>query len=176
MSEEGLGVEVLDVAGTDGIFFCAEVFLDGDAKPLWQKIERSRIPEDWMDKLEEIVGDGNAAVTVGMDMKSSENFNTAGCSVFVKLTCGQTLDQVNAARDAAHKMALSFVYEGYEHAKFVLDQARGIERDPPEGMVKQRHLPEEERPPKKTKSKDPEPDRGQKRDHVKLIGAPKFRR
>jgi hypothetical protein len=62
MGEEDLGVDVLDV--TDFYSLRAEVFLQDDkVKPFWKNVKREELPEEYMDKLKEILGDGNATVS-----------------------------------------------------------------------------------------------------------------
>jgi hypothetical protein len=152
MAENDL--DVIDVSGTDGVSLIAEVVLSDE--PFWSKKDRFPIPEEYMEKLHELIGDGSATVTVGMEMKDSANYSSAGCSVYVKLTCGQDLDSINAARDAAHKMALKFSKQGWEHARFILDSALGKQPTPPKSMVKIEDgtvtVEEQDKTPKKVKA------------------------
>lgn len=91
------------------------------------------IPEETMDDLEELLGDGRATVTVGKDLKVSDNFETAGSSCYVKLTCNQDLDTVLKAREIGQALALGFAEQGYEMARFTLNRilCRDVEKPAP---------------------------------------------
>lgn len=88
------------------------------------------LPEDIMDELEELLGDGQATVTIGKDIKTSQNFETAGSSCFIKLTCNQDLKTVLKTREIAQSLAIGFAEQGYEQARYALDRMMG--RDVPE--------------------------------------------
>jgi hypothetical protein len=106
-----------------------------------------------------------------MEMKHSENYSTAACSVFVKLTCDQNTKVIEEARDVAHKMAVTFAKEGYEHARYILDGILG--RVPQEPETANHVAPKKRK--LTAKADDPEPDRGQKRIPV-MKGKPVFRK
>jgi hypothetical protein len=123
-------VAYFDHGGLDGVYVSVDTVLD--KLPLTSESKRSPIPEDFMDRLEKLLGDGRATLTYGLDVKTNEDFgNAAGCSVFVKLTCDQSEAVLDEARIAAHEIAERFVAEGQLRAKRILDGARGIINEEP---------------------------------------------
>lgn len=180
-------VAYFDNGGLEGITVMIDVELD--KLPLTSQRTRPSIPEDYMDRLENLLGDGRATVTLGLEAKTNEDFgNSAGCTVFIKLTCDQSEDKVNETRLIAQELAEGFVEEGQQRAKRILDQARGIEVEPAPPPVEakkpatskpllKRTLPKKAQGPEE---KDPEPrsqeaiSPGKKR--VQLKGKPSFRR
>lgn len=131
------------------------------------------IPEDTMDALEDLLGDANATVTVGKEIKVSENYKTVSSACYVKLTCNQSVDKVLETREAATSLALGFAEQGYARAKHILDRMQGIESEEPEPLLVDMSPP----PKKKTQSKGGEPGRRQKsRPVLKGKNKPTFRR
>lgn len=132
------------------------------------------IPEETMDELEKLIGNGESTITVGKELKVSENYRTAGSSCFVKLTCNQDLDTVLAAREIATTLAIGFAEQGYEQAQYALDRISGVEATPPAPLEVVSGEAREE------VETDPEPDRKQKpkkgSKRPVLKGKPKFRR
>lgn len=57
--------------------------------------------EDEMDRFEDLIGDGNAKVTVGMDAGEKDYGNGFGMFLSVSLTCDQTEDGLDDGFDAA---------------------------------------------------------------------------
>lgn len=117
------------------------------------------IPEDTMDELEALLGDGQATVTVGKDIKMSENYKTAGSSCFVKLTCNQDINTVLKTREIATTLALAFVEQGFEQSQYVLQRLCGIDVDPPPPLEiehgKADPEPGRKQPPKKPATNKP---------------------
>ena len=81
-------------------------------------------------QIEDLVGDGNAQVTVGMDMKEASYGTGVGCFVSVKLTCGQNETQIEQAHGLAQKLAIKWVDQGYEKAAERLNEI--LSSDPEE--------------------------------------------
>lgn len=153
-------VVYIDNGGLDGITTTLEVVLD--KLPLKSECKRFRIPEDYMDRLEKLLGDGRATVTFGLEVKTNEDFgNSAGASVFVKLTCDQSEAMVNETRAVAQELAELYVEEGQARAKRILDGARGITTGdaPPEEPVETKPAPASSKPkvvPKKAEPSAPD--------------------
>lgn len=78
-----------------------------------------------MDRLEELIGDGNASITVGAEMKFSDFGNGYNSSVFVKLTCGQDMDTILATRDLGQELAARFVNDGFDEMHAAYNKAIG---------------------------------------------------
>jgi hypothetical protein len=74
------------------------------------------------DELRSLVGDGNAKISVGMDLKESD-FGT-GFSVFVNvtLTCNQDMETLWLAHGLAEKLATELCSESYAAAKKVFNE------------------------------------------------------
>ena len=146
-------VAYIDHGGSDHVLILVEVVLD--RSPLKTERYRFEIPEDYMDRLEKLLGDGRASVTFGLDAKTSDYGNSAGCSVFIKLTCDQSWEKVNETRLVAQELAELFVKEGQQRAQRILDQALGKETPAPEAIAPP---PKETKAPSKaTEDVDPEP-------------------
>ena len=107
------------------------VVRDQDTGDTWEKRYAFPIPEETMSELEDLIGDGNATVTVGKEFKASEDFKTAGSTAWVKLTCGQNLDTILKAREIATTLALGFAEQGFEQAQYVMDKMCGREAKAP---------------------------------------------
>lgn len=123
------GVDVRDVSGMDGIRLIA--WASDDGGPLWRMDKRYGIPEVSVDKLHELIGDGNATVTVGLEAKSQpQDYCSAGASVFVKLTSNQDKACLEETQEEALHLATYFLAKGVNRAQSVLAQALG--NDQPE--------------------------------------------
>jgi hypothetical protein len=134
------------------------------------------LPEETMDELEELLGDGRATLTVGKDLKTSEDFETAGSSCFLKLTVGQDLDSVLRAREIGTTLALAFAEQGYEQARYTLNRLCGRDvKAPPPLEITGGHTKEKKEKKGKTSG---EPGRKQMRRPGALKGKnkPNFRR
>lgn len=130
------------------------------------------IPEETMDELEQLIGDGNATVTVGKELKVSEDYRTAASTAWVKLTCNQDLQTILKAREIGTALALGFAQQGYEQARFVLDKMAGLDAEPPPPLIVEAvdgevgaeaqtiSRPKKVKP--KAKNQDPEPHRKQR--------------
>jgi hypothetical protein len=134
MPEEPV-LEYTDLENLDGVR--QHVYVDFEQLPgeprFWEEWERPDMPEDIREMAEEILGDGGATITVGMDVKTSRDFgNAAGCMVYVKLTCNQDEDTIGTAHSIASNLALRYVEEGQKRAQHVLDQATGLVRREPD--------------------------------------------
>lgn len=135
------------------------------------------IPEETMDELQKLIGDGNATVTVGAEIKVAEDFKTAGSTAWVKLTCNQDLKTVLETREIATTLTRAFAQQGYEQIRHVVDKTYGrpTEEPPPlvievtsEGGPAKSDKPAlpgrigKMRPMKAKMETDPEPARGQR--------------
>lgn len=120
------------------------------------------LPEETMDELEELVGDGNATLTVGKDLKVSEDYKTAGSSCFLKLTCNQDLETVLKTREIGTTLALAFAEQGFEQAQYVMDKMCGRDVQPPPPLEVTSSTSKKKKAAKaKSKDVDPEPNRKQ---------------
>lgn len=81
------------------------------------------LPEGWMDAYKEVVGDGQASVTVGTDMGLKDFGNGATATVFVKLTCGQDQQSLNRAAELATGLAIHYADQARSMAETRLQQA-----------------------------------------------------
>jgi hypothetical protein len=116
-------LEVVDVSLLDRVLVIASAY-QGDYA-LEDYYETFTIPEEYMDELAAIIGDGNASMSVGDEMKVSDFGNAAGCFVNVKLTCGQTEEEIHAAHALAQKLAKKFCLKGFNEMSGLLAQALG---------------------------------------------------
>lgn len=83
------------------------------------------LPEEYMEKLEKFLGDGNATITVSQDLTTSEDFgNKAGAFVSVKVTCGNDEDNIRGAHSIARELVKDLVAEDYVESKKMLDDTR----------------------------------------------------
>jgi len=99
---------------------------------IWSHDNKYPLPETILDKLKELLGDGNASITIGADHKTSQNFITAGGFATVKLTCGQTMDQVLATQRVGNKLAAAFARAAYERSVYEQDRHMGTAEEEPE--------------------------------------------
>lgn len=112
-----------DVSAMDRVRVNAAV---SDSKgALWSNTTYFSIPEDIMEDLQDLLGDGNASVTVGNNVAVSDYGNKAECSVFVKLTCAQDLGSVERTREIGQALALRFVEDGLAQAEQILNKFLG---------------------------------------------------
>lgn len=126
------GVDVFDVSGMDGVRLVA--WAADDQGPLWDMNKKYLIPEDTVEKLQELIGDGNATVTVGVEAKTQpQDYCSAGASVFVKLTCDQDEGCLEQTQREAIHLATRFLADGLNRAQDILHQALGLEA--PEQIV-----------------------------------------
>lgn len=112
-----------DVSTLDRVRVGAEV-CDSEG-PLWSDTKYFPIPEDIMEEIQDLLGDGNASVTVGNDVAVSDYGNKAGCSVFVKLTCNQDEESIERTRQVGQRLALRFAEDGLARAEQVLNKFLG---------------------------------------------------
>jgi hypothetical protein len=136
-----------------------------------------QIPEKVMDDLEKLIGDGNATITVGKEIKVSEDYKTAGSSAYIKLTCNQDIKTILEAREIANTLVLAFAQQGYEQAQYTLDRLLGKDTNPPEPLRIQ--VVEETDNKIPSKEQDPEPLRKQRQGigpRPILKNKPNFRR
>jgi hypothetical protein len=89
------------------------------------------IPEGFMQKVEELLGDGNASITVSSELKNSDYGNAYGTFVSVKLTCNQDLDSIAAARDVAQQLAGESCEAGFEIMRDRFEFVMGKSEGPP---------------------------------------------
>lgn len=131
------------------------------------------LPEDIMDDLEELLGDGNATLTIGKEIKASEDFKTAGSFCSIRLTCNQDVDTIVKARAIGAELALGFAEHGYLEAEAALMRVTGHpDAKGPEPLVVESSPPT----PKKT-NKDPEEGRKQgTKKRPMLRNKPSFKR
>jgi hypothetical protein len=168
-------VDVLDVSETDRVTVIAEAFIPEIKEPVFRKTASFPIPEEYMDKIEDLIGDGSASITVGVDLKRSQDYRTAGCFVSVKLTCGQDKDTLIKAQSVARNMAISFAQSGFEDASVALEEVCNGNKpklaEPPKSLV-----PKKATKTIKKEEADPEPNRGQSGGVKRLLGKPGFKR
>lgn len=119
-------LDVVDLSAMDHVRQIAYVNIG--RKVHWRIEREVRVPMSTVNKMQEILGDGNATVTVGLDVKQSVDYgNSAGCSVFVKLTCNQDEDSIEKAHNIATELAKKWVDDGQSEAAVILNRARGFE-------------------------------------------------
>lgn len=166
------GADYWDLGLQEGyarLFFFAET-PDGEYE---EEVVDLPLPEETMDDLESLLGDGQATITVGKEMKTSQDFETAGSSCYLKLTCNQDIQSVLAAREVATALALGFAEQGYEQARAALDRMLGRDAPAPPPVVIETTA---------AKEQDPEPGRKQASPRKKgtkrpvLKNRPAFRR
>lgn len=124
------GLDVVDVESMDGVrqhMYVDFQRLRDEEGHFWEEWRKPPMTKAQRQKMEELLGDGMASVTVGTDVKASVDFgNGAGCSVYVKLTCNQDADSIMAAHAMAEEYAVQFMDEGHVKACRILNNARGL--------------------------------------------------
>lgn len=139
----------------------------GEESP-WRLEQWIDIPEEYMDRLEEITGDGKASLTLGMEMKTTLDYNTAGSTCYVKLTCGQSEELLDAAADLANELAEKYVAQGHRTACDLLNRTLGLApQEPP--SAKREHVVAKPRKANILKAKKP---KAQQKTPLK-VGGPK---
>lgn len=74
------------------------------------------------DSLRGLLGDGNARVTVSMEMRDTDYGTGFGTHVSVALTCDQEESSVREAASIATGLAEEFVEEAFDTARELFDQ------------------------------------------------------
>lgn len=122
--------EVIDV-GLLSHWKRSRSFTAKDEGAVDEQVRIDPLPEEWMAKLEEHLGDGNARVTVSQDLTTSEDYgNKAGAFVSVTVTCGNDEDNIRGAHVIARELVQELVAVDYKESKGMLDQIRGIAEAP----------------------------------------------
>lgn len=122
---------VLDLSAMDHVRQIVTVVMDKEE--CFREQREIRLTEEEVNEMQDILGDGNASVTVGLDVKQSVDYgNSAGCSVFVKLTCDQSEEAIGKAHEIATGLAERWVDDGQARAAVILNRARGLEEPEPE--------------------------------------------
>jgi hypothetical protein len=69
-------------------------------------------------RLQHLLGDGKGSVTTGFSISHSEDYGNLKADAFVSvtLTCNQSMDVVEKAKDEASAMALLYVKENFNEA------------------------------------------------------------
>lgn len=129
MGEKEPTLDVVDVGGSDGVRRRMQVKLQGEPEPVWQE-QDNPVPEERMDEINELLGDGAATVTVGLELKTAANFDSAGASVYVKLTCNQDNETINKTHALATELAEEYLGEGYIRANNMLAAVRAKDQQP----------------------------------------------
>lgn len=80
------------------------------------------IPEEYMTKAQELIGDGLASITTGAELKNSDFGTGASCFVSVKLTCNQDEETLFAAGALAREIATHQATEGLNKADYALEK------------------------------------------------------
>lgn len=76
-----------------------------------------RIPRNIMDEIKQLLGDGNAKVTVGADFGISDYGTGAKASAFVSLTCNQDTQTIERAAQIAGDLARDIAQEQRQRAE-----------------------------------------------------------
>jgi len=94
-----------------------EVFVEGDRSQFFENY----LTEDDLpmarDSLSELIGDGDAKVSVGLELKDKDMGSGFGAFVNVSLSCDQTEKNVQAAAGLAMELAEEFVADAFDAAK-----------------------------------------------------------
>ena len=120
---------------SEGVVVLIRFVRDENGVEVFNQRKRIPLPEEIMDDLERLLGDANAKITVGQELKASENYRTAGASAFVTLTCNQDVESVMKAREEAQKIALAFADHRLQHGLSIIDEMAGKEPNPPPPLV-----------------------------------------
>ena len=69
-------------------------------------------------RLQKLIGDGKASVSTGYNIGHSEDYGNLKAEAFVSvnLTCNQSIDVIEKAKDEASSLALTFIKENFETA------------------------------------------------------------
>lgn len=93
---------------------------------VWEDLRSFPVMEESMAKVQDLIGDGQARYSFGVELALSDFGNKASCHVNVTLTCDQSEEGVTAAGEEAKRIALKHVALGREAAEQMLLEA--IER------------------------------------------------
>lgn len=114
----------IDARISDLVRTTGYVVYDGDGD-YWREEKSERIPEKYMSKVKEVVGDGLARVAIGLDAKTSIDFgNAAGGHATVSLTCGQDEESITTAVELAAEIAAEATTVVQQRAQEILMRAR----------------------------------------------------
>ena len=123
-------VEVVDLDLRDQIFRSRSA----EHKKLGVLADESQFmypPEEWMDRIEKVLGDANARVSVTGNVGVSDYGNKASASVSVTLTCDQKEESLVEAHAVAKEMMRHFLAEDQHEMEQMLAQAQDGGTAPP---------------------------------------------
>lgn len=141
-----------DLGLVEGSVSLAYWIVDADGRQQRTRLDLP-IPGEIMDELEALIGDGNASITVGKEIKASEDFKTAGSTAWLKLTCNQDLTSILKARELATMLVVAFAEQGFQQAQYTMDRLCGKEVEPPPPLEIEVVAEEETDPDPRTEAK-----------------------
>lgn len=96
--------------------------LAGETKPLLDENREDLIPEEYMDRLQQFVGDGLGGVSVSGDVGTSDYGNKAGVHVSVRVTCGNDEESLSGAHAIAREITERFIREDLPYVEAILNE------------------------------------------------------
>ena len=96
--------------------------LAGEPKPLLEQNREDPIPEEYMDRLQQFIGDGLGGVSVSGDVGTSDFGNKAGVHVSVRVTCGNDEESLGGAHAIAREIAERFIREDLPYVEAILNE------------------------------------------------------
>lgn len=96
--------------------------VQGETKPLLDENREDPIPEEYMNKLQQFIGDGLGGVSVSGDVGTSDYSNKAGVHVSVRVTCGNDEESLAGAHAVAREIAVRFLKEDLPYAEAILNE------------------------------------------------------
>jgi hypothetical protein len=116
-------VEYFDPSGDDKVF--RSVFAVRGDDVLMDANRYDKIPEEFMERLNECLGDGQAKVTVGGDLALNDYGNKAGAFVSITVTCGNSEEELEAAHGIASEMKEDFLRHDLSQMEAMLGEKQG---------------------------------------------------
>lgn len=92
----------------------------GDKHQTFNEVAQMDLPEEYMDKYKELIGDAQAHISVSSDMGIKDFGTGAGAMVTVSLTCNQDAVSIEKAIDFAGVIARQFASEHQQLADIEL--------------------------------------------------------
>lgn len=100
----------------------SRTFESKDHQQKFIEVAQLDIPEEYMQNIEAVIGDGKSHVSVSADMSIKEFGTGAGAMVTVTLTCGQSMDYIEQAIDIAGTIARQYAAEHQKQAELELQK------------------------------------------------------
>ncbi len=86
--------------------------------------EPDHISEDYMDRAKKILGDGNARVSVSMDIATKDFGNGNGTMVNVSVNCNQDEDSILKAFQLCKELSQEYAVDSFQEGQEIFDELK----------------------------------------------------